>query len=347
MARPTLGTHPKFFRLAALVGGRAVARGALELIWEAAYASGDPFIGDAATVESLADWRGDQGALAEALVVVGFLDVEDGGHFVHDLEDHAPSYVLKRWEKESERQAKGETLRSIRQAAARARWSKRTANGYANGERLHSKSIAAVTPPAPAPAPAPQISPPSPARDLGPPEPGTAPPPPAEALWGTWLWKEKYGLAWCAKYQRAFYGMPSDAKGISALADLLDQMPQDARLAAQERAGRMFSEFLGDASPNVVRARHPFAFFVQAFGGLLVDRQAVPTTPNGRAPPVDTRPMCEPHKSGRLKPWQLPGAAVKADPNCTHCAEARHQQARRGTREGDPEPVATVMEKRP
>ncbi len=147
MARPTLGTHPKFFRLASLVGGRGVARGALELIWDAAYASGDPVIGDSVSVEAVADWRGKPGELTSALVSSGFLDVvqadANGGHLhtfaVHDLEDHAPDYVLKRWEREAKRKAAGDTLRTVRQRAAAASWD-------ASVRRLP----ASVPPPAPA-----------------------------------------------------------------------------------------------------------------------------------------------------------------------------------------------------
>lgn len=156
MARPTLTTHPKFFRLAALVGGRGAARGALELIWDAAYASGDPIVGDAIAVEAVADWRGKPGDLAAAMVSSGFLDVlqadANGGHLqtyaVHDLEDHAPDYVLKRWQREAERKQNGETLRSVRQRAAALRW----ASDDASVRRLQSN----VAPPAPAPAPAPR-----------------------------------------------------------------------------------------------------------------------------------------------------------------------------------------------
>lgn len=169
MARPTLFAHRKFVRLAALIGGKAMALGSLEMIWESAYGAGDPLVGDADTVESIADWRGKRGALAAALSAEGsrFLDLgEDGLYRVHDLEDHAPDYVQKRWQREWERRAKGETLRSQRQAAARASWASRRANDYssadANGGQLHgqlqSNQLANARPPSPAPAPT-QISP--------------------------------------------------------------------------------------------------------------------------------------------------------------------------------------------
>lgn len=160
MARPTLATHPKFAKLAHRLQSRSLARGALELIWEACYASGDPVVGDSDAVEALADWRGGPGELASALVSCGFLDLQldaNGGQLhdavyrVHDLEDHAPDYVLKRWEREARRRSAGETIRSVRQAAARAKWLQMSAESLqmdATGRRLQAN----VLPPAPAPA---------------------------------------------------------------------------------------------------------------------------------------------------------------------------------------------------
>jgi hypothetical protein len=142
MARPTLFTHPKFFRLAALVGGRAVALGSLELIWSAAYASGDAVIGDADTLEAVADWRGVGGGLAEALVVSGFVDQVDGELAVHDLYDHAPDYVRKRRAREEARRARGAAVRDMGEGDRSVTGQGRTVT-------------AVVRPPAPAPAPAP------------------------------------------------------------------------------------------------------------------------------------------------------------------------------------------------
>lgn len=80
MARPTLSSHPKFAKLAALLRSRALARGVLELIWESCYAAGEPMVGDAMAVEELADWRGKSGVLADALVSAGFI-VPEGSSY--------------------------------------------------------------------------------------------------------------------------------------------------------------------------------------------------------------------------------------------------------------------------
>lgn len=157
MARPTLSSHPKFARLAAVLRSRALARGVLELLWESCYASGNPSVGDAVSLEAVADWRGKAGVLAQALSECRFLDstaLPDGRTVfeVHDLEDHAPDYVLKRWERERKRQEAGQTIRSVRQEAARAKWmqtdatDRRLQNGVSHLQ-------ANVLPPAPAPAP--------------------------------------------------------------------------------------------------------------------------------------------------------------------------------------------------
>ena len=272
MARPTLFTHRKFIRLAAAVGGKAQALGSLELLWETAYASGDPFIGDAATVESIADWRGQPGALATALHAGGngFLDLHEDGYHVHDLEDHAPEYVHKRWERERRRREAGQTIRSQRQAAARESWKARAANDratdHANGGRLQDVCNASVSPPAPAPAP--KYSPPAPARDPG----GTEP-------WHAHRWLQKFGQAWCEKYQRQSYGQgTADAIATAELGDALATLTSEERLAAEELAPLMFAEYLGSTAPGRVSARHPFKWFVADFNGLRV-----PAVPISRA----------------------------------------------------------------
>lgn len=196
MARPTLGTHPKFHRLSAMLGGRAVARGSLELIWDCAYASGDPVIGDSMTLEASADWRGDPGKLTDALVASGFVDVvqtdANGGQLqtfaVHDLEHHAPDYVLKRWEREAKRRENGDTIRTVRQRAAGERWTRRA-----------MQVSAVVTPPAPAPAP--RSDPPI-APLTGSTHPGESPPGPAAPADGGGLPEPKYPRAFEEVWER-------------------------------------------------------------------------------------------------------------------------------------------------
>lgn len=121
MARPTLVTHRKFAKLiqklrsASLKMPRACARGILEAIWDSAYASGDPAMGDSESLEGLVDWDGKPGFLTQALVDSGFIDRNpDHTYQIHDLYVHAPAYVQARMKREAEREAKGITLRDIR-----------------------------------------------------------------------------------------------------------------------------------------------------------------------------------------------------------------------------------------
>jgi hypothetical protein len=105
MARPTLRHHRKFRHLARLLGDSpALAWGTLELVWHVAYECGDPLVGSAADVEDAACWRGKRGACAAALVEAGFLELDDAGYYrVHDLDHHAPDYVIKRRRREDAR----------------------------------------------------------------------------------------------------------------------------------------------------------------------------------------------------------------------------------------------------
>jgi hypothetical protein len=105
--------HRKFARLARLIGSEVLARGHLELLWEVAYENGDDLVGDAGDLEHLAKWTGEAGILASALVESGFIDLDGDRYRVHDLWDHAPDYVRKRRQRETERQTKGAGLQSL------------------------------------------------------------------------------------------------------------------------------------------------------------------------------------------------------------------------------------------
>lgn len=117
MARPGLTGHRKFRRLARLLHSRIMARGALELLWESCYESGDDYVGTAQDIETLVGWDGEPGVLATALVQAGapegqgFIEpVSDGSTAfrVHDLWHHAPDYVAKRRQREMDRQQKSD-----------------------------------------------------------------------------------------------------------------------------------------------------------------------------------------------------------------------------------------------
>jgi len=158
MGRPGLMRHRKFIKLARLLESEALARGCLEMVWDAAYEAGDPLLGDADDVEALARWKGRRGKLAAAMVKAGFLDLDgDGGHRVHDLWHHAPDYVRKRAQREAERIANGETIRSLRQKAGHLGGLARAVNAQAqaSGKQTASTTQARVFTPSPSPSPSP------------------------------------------------------------------------------------------------------------------------------------------------------------------------------------------------
>jgi hypothetical protein len=129
MARPGLTGHRKFRRLARILGSSIVARGALELLWESCYESGDDYVGAADDIETLVGWTGERGLLTRALVEAGapegagFLDLASvtvdsaaPTYRVHDLWHHAPDYVRKRREREIARREKADPTLDRRSA---------------------------------------------------------------------------------------------------------------------------------------------------------------------------------------------------------------------------------------
>lgn len=113
MARITLSTHWKFQRLARALGGKVLARGVLETLWEPCWVAGDAYCGTAADIEALCEWKGEAGALTKALLMedakdAGFIEVYEGRvrtakerHYqIHDFLDHCPEYVRRRRDRE-------------------------------------------------------------------------------------------------------------------------------------------------------------------------------------------------------------------------------------------------------
>jgi hypothetical protein len=192
MARPGLDRHPKFRRLCVLLKvPRSHTRGYLELLWDTAYENGEPLIGDATDVALACDFPGDAAELVQALLAcggdsrTGFIEESPscpGTYQVHDLYDHAPEYVRKRFDREAARKAAGKTLSEIRAEAAAKRWKSRATVLQTDASGSHLQTLAMQTdangcncpangcncpangtPPAPAPAPAPNVPPATPA----------------------------------------------------------------------------------------------------------------------------------------------------------------------------------------
>lgn len=164
MARPTLMSHRKFGRLAKTLGSKIVARGVLEILWDACYEAGDDYLGTAQDIDQLLGWSGDAGLPASALVACGlpegpgFIEPSDQGngtvtYRVHDLWHHAPDYVQKRHKREQERRQKSIPVSEDRRAGS----DRRTApdGGQRPTTPIRQNEVDHTRAPAPAPAPAP------------------------------------------------------------------------------------------------------------------------------------------------------------------------------------------------
>ena len=104
MARINLSHHYKFRQLARALGSRAIARGTLELLWEAAYEVADSYIGTPTDIAEAVDWDGPPMARVDLLKTCGFLDDVGAQYVVHDLWAHAPKFVRLRWTREHPRE---------------------------------------------------------------------------------------------------------------------------------------------------------------------------------------------------------------------------------------------------
>ncbi len=160
MARPSLFTHRKFSELACLLESDGLAAGHLEILWHAAYESGDADLGSADALERTARWKGEPGKLAAAMVQSGFIDTCQANenhllrHIVHDLYDHAPAYVQRRMEREQERRKRGITISEIRRDAGR-KGGKRNELKQTEANENHLRSNGKQTAQLPHPTPAP------------------------------------------------------------------------------------------------------------------------------------------------------------------------------------------------
>ena len=142
MARPGLSQNRKFRRLVRDLGSTIIARGVLELIWDACYESGNDYLGSDDDVELAAFWDGDPGKLVKALASAGgegkagFIepDPDSPGWRVHDLFENAPDYVQKRMMREIARNERGETISTLRrEAGKKGRLAQLAGNHPANG----------------------------------------------------------------------------------------------------------------------------------------------------------------------------------------------------------------------
>jgi hypothetical protein len=105
MARPSLFHNKKFKRLCHLLQlPRPQVVGLLETMWHACYETGDPSFRNLEEVEAAAEWWGEPGRFAAAIVKSGLVDeLDDATYAVHDFWDHAPRAVALRRKRELSR----------------------------------------------------------------------------------------------------------------------------------------------------------------------------------------------------------------------------------------------------
>jgi len=174
--RPGFLRHRKFLRLCRLTDSpRPLILGCVIMLWESAYESGDPFVGDVSDIESLAHWPGEPGVFAAALLDCGGnghhglieeIDSSPGTYQIHDLFDHAPEYVAGRAARESERRKEkhcehcGAIYHSPDKRSKYCSPACRTATWRDGVRQSVTSPLRSVTsrdgPPAPAPAPSPK-----------------------------------------------------------------------------------------------------------------------------------------------------------------------------------------------
>ena len=147
MPRPGFLRHRKLLKAAKLCGVPKYAMlGLIQMIWEYAYDTGDPYIGQSDDLEVIAEWDGEEGRLTRALANCGtdsgpgLIERVEGKpeHWqVHDLYDHAPEYVRRRWSREQERRVKGKSVSGHHQVIDKSV----TDHGTVNVESLTAETV--------------------------------------------------------------------------------------------------------------------------------------------------------------------------------------------------------------
>lgn len=274
-----------------LGGPRSHARGYLESIWESAYESGEPIIGDTATVEAVAEYPGEPGSLVKALVGCGgdrpgFLETvpgREGVWRVHDLFDHAPDYVRKRWSRERTRKHRY----APRQRKLTAEW--RSDLGGLNNDLggLNPNKAELGCPPAPTPkeeeihptgsaaAPPAAEEETSPVNGPANQNPATARARKAKAPTGPHAeFVRVFCDAWTERYGDIYpFAGGKDGKHVKWVRD---QLADDL-----SRWRGIVEAYLGDDDPFY--AGHPLGMLVSQFAKFKVPRP--PPRKTGRAPP--------------------------------------------------------------
>lgn len=124
----------------------------------------------------------------------------------------------------------------------------------------------------------------------------------SDVLWSGWKWLEKFGHAWARAKGELTYGRGGDrdSRAAGELREILESLPADQRLAAQQAAPAMFAAFLSEGGKNAA-AGHLFSWFVNGFNGLRAScRPAVAERRPEKVMPLKAEPR-PPRMAGAVR----------------------------------------------
>ena len=95
----------------------------------------------------------------------------------------------------------------------------------------------------------------------------------SDARAGAWAardWYRHFSRFWCDKKGRLSYGAGAvDARAISEFAETLESLHPRERAMAEKAAPALFRSYLNEQGQDLVRAGHPWSWFVVRFNGML------------------------------------------------------------------------------
>jgi hypothetical protein len=95
----------------------------------------------------------------------------------------------------------------------------------------------------------------------------------SDARGGAWSahdWYRHFGRYWCERKGRLSYGSGAvDARATSEFAETLSSLHPKERLMAERSAPALFRAYLNEQGQDLVRAGHPWSWFVTRFNGML------------------------------------------------------------------------------
>jgi len=95
----------------------------------------------------------------------------------------------------------------------------------------------------------------------------------AVTLWEPREWCRQFGMRWTKAKNRLAYGDARDSTGCGQLADIFERIGPEARVLLQANAEEHFADYLAEDDPAVLKAGHPFSWFVTRLTGMRTRQQ--------------------------------------------------------------------------